>query len=117
MIRNFTWRDLDKKKKKKVQLVNWETITSLKEHGGLDLKTTHGMNLAFMAKVGWRLIVENQSLWAQVLTCKYIKGDIDITKLTNKPASSNLWKGVASAADILLKGTRRRIYNGLDTLF
>ena len=52
-----------------------------------------------------------------MLTCKYIKGDIDITKLTNKPASSNLWKGVASAVDILLKGTRRRIYNGLDTLF
>ena len=101
----------------KVHLMNWETITRLKEHGGLGLKTTHDMNLAFMANVGWRLIVENQSLWAQVLTYKYIKGDISITKLTNKPTSSNLLEGVASAVDILLKGTRRRIYNGLDTLF
>ena len=75
------------------------------------------MNLTFMAKVGWRLIDENQILWAQALTCKYIKGDIGIRKLTNKPASSNLWKGVGSAANILLKGTRRKIYNGLDTLF
>ena len=32
MIRNFTWGDLDEKKK--FHLVNWETITRLKEHGG-----------------------------------------------------------------------------------
>ena len=49
MIGQFLWDG-----KRKVHLVNWEMLTHLKEDGGLGIKKVHEMNLAFMAKVGWR---------------------------------------------------------------
>ena len=70
------------------------------------------MNLAFMAKLGWRLIAEEENLWAQVILSKYVKGRVDISKLVKKKGTSHAWKGIASTEDILLKGVRTRVYNG-----
>ena len=53
MIRGFIWGDSEGKGR--VHLINWETITRTKDQGDLGIKTLHGMNLAFMAKIGWRL--------------------------------------------------------------
>ena len=115
MIRGFIWDDLEGKKR--VHLINWETITRTKDQGGLGIKTLHGMNLAFMAKIGWRLITDKGSLWSQVIAGKYMRGEANITKLTKKIGTSNLWKGVTEAAHILSTGLRRKVYNGEDTLF
>ena len=86
IIWRFLWGDSDEMSK--VHLVIWETITRLKEHGGLGIKSMHGMKLAFMAKMNWRLFFGKQSLWEKVLTSKYIIGEMGFKKLTQKPASS-----------------------------
>ena len=77
----------------------------------------HRMNLAFMAKIGWRLISEKESLWTQVLTGKYIRGEPNATTLIKKNGASDLWQGIVVAAHIISTGLRNKVYNGEDTLF
>ena len=67
-----------------MHLVNWEVVICLKEFGGLGIKQTHVMNLAFMAKIGWTLSVDKDSLWSKVVSRKYILGEIDPSKLKGK---------------------------------
>ena len=47
------------------------------------------MNLALMAKLGWRLISEGDILWAHILVSKYVRGAINLDKITKKNGSSN----------------------------
>ena len=53
------------------------------------------MNLACMSKVGWRLLTEHQDLGTGVVQTKYIKGRMDIGKITN---------GIVSTVNLLKKG-------------
>lgn len=60
--------------KKKVHLINWETLCKLKKEGGLRLRQAEMMNMAFLAKLGWRAINEPNSLWSRLLRAKYGEG-------------------------------------------
>ena len=51
----------------------------------------HGMNLALLAKLGWRLISEKDHLWVRMLIHKYIRGKVSFSKLVRKQTSSNVW--------------------------
>lgn len=42
------------------------------------------MNLAFMAKIEWRLLKEADSLWVKVLVGKYVQEDIKIENFKPK---------------------------------
>ena len=75
------------------------------------------MNLALMAKLGWRLILEGDSLWARILAIKYVRGEINLGKITKKHGSSNVWRGISSAIDLLKRGARIIVYNNQNTLF
>ena len=63
-------------------------VTHGKDQGGLGIRTMHSMNLAFLAKLGWRLISEKD--WAMALIRKYIRGEITFYKLVRKQNSSNV---------------------------
>ena len=115
MIRHFIWEE--GKGGSKVHLVNWDTITSRKEVDGLGLKRLHEMNVAFMAKVGWCLLTEPNSLWARVVFGKYIRGIPSLSKFIPKKGSSNIWKGITKATPTLDKGLIIRVHNGQGTLF
>ena len=74
-------------------------------------------SIAFMAKLGWRLIIETKDLWARVLQGKFVEGNVEIQKLMRKQISSNSWKGIVIGEDVIKKGRRSRILNGKNTLF
>ena len=42
------------------------------------------MNMVLMAKLAWRLLSDGQSLWAQIITNKYVRGELSIKKLGKK---------------------------------
>ena len=75
------------------------------------------MNIAFMAKLGWRLFTESDKLWENILTPKYVRGSLDISKIERKKNSSNAWQGLVAATNILKKRLRQKVYNGASTLF
>lgn len=61
LSRNFFWGGHGSKRK--VSLVVWNVVVKKKECGGLGLRFLHEMNLAFLAKLGWRMLHEENKLW------------------------------------------------------
>lgn len=72
--RNFLWGDIDGKKK--VHLVNWDTICQPKSIGGLGIKKTSDMNQAMLAKASWRISQNDPGLWSCLYKAKYLKKEI-----------------------------------------
>lgn len=59
-----------------MQWLSWDTLCRRKEKGGLEFGDLHTFNLAILERQAWRLIVEPESLCAQVLPAKYFpEGD------------------------------------------
>ena len=73
------------------------------------------MNLAFMAKLGWRLLTEPYKLWAKIIQAKFMRGMTEISKFEKKKNSSNAWKGIGATNGVLKQGIRARVYNGAKT--
>ncbi|XP_019172513.1 PREDICTED: uncharacterized protein LOC109167899 [Ipomoea nil] len=69
LIRSFLWGANEGERR--CNLVNWNTVTRCKSNGGLGIQKLEEMNTAFLAKLGWRLIIEEDSLWAKVFRSKY----------------------------------------------
>lgn len=86
-IRQFIWGGTTKERS--CNLVNWSTVTQPKKNGGLGIRCTRDMNKAFMTKLGWRLLNEENSLWAKVLTDKYMGGVKNIDCIRPKSGASN----------------------------
>ncbi|XP_074301475.1 uncharacterized protein LOC141632870 [Silene latifolia] len=113
--RRFLWGgDEDKRG---ISLMSWDVVTKEKSDGGLGLRSMRQVNTAFMAKLGWRMLSEPNSVWARVLRHKYCKGRCDAEMFQGKQVSSNVWKGIVEAVDVLKKGLRNSVGNGKSTLF
>ncbi|KAH7855512.1 hypothetical protein Vadar_025710 [Vaccinium darrowii] len=57
--------------KKKTHAVKWSNVTKDKRLGGLGLRDAVNSNFVSMAKLNWRFLKEDDSLWARVLRGKY----------------------------------------------
>lgn len=57
--------------------------------GGLGLRSMKDLNLALIAKLGWRFLNEKDGLWSKVLLSKYVR-----PSSTTVVACSNVWAGV-----------------------
>ncbi|EEF23439.1 conserved hypothetical protein, partial [Ricinus communis] len=49
--------------KRMASLVNWKIITTPKEFGGLDIQDMQKANVVFLSKLGWRMMMQDNSLW------------------------------------------------------
>ena len=66
--RDFLWGSNDTQRK--THLVRWERVCKPKDQGGLGIRNSRDMNQASLAKIGWKLCLNDQSLWAKVLRVK-----------------------------------------------
>ena len=114
-VRKVLWGD--SREQRHVHLIKWEIMTIQKKHGGLGIRSMKEMNVAFMAKLGLRLLTSKDELWAKVLRSKYIKGKTSLDKFSKKNISSNVWQGIIAANTLLKEGLKARVYNGKDSLF
>jgi hypothetical protein len=69
MIGTYWWSNLDKDNK--IHCISWEKLTRSKMEGGLGFRDIHIFNMTMLAKQGWRLIHNPDSLCAKVLKAKY----------------------------------------------
>ena len=82
-----------------------------KETGGLGFRDLYSFNLAMLAKQGWRLIKDEDSLVARVLKAKhYPRGNFMIAQLGSNP--SGTWRSLIEGRTILEKGLIWRVRNG-----
>lgn len=67
--RRFSWGGSEQTKR--FHNVSWGQIIQAKQAGGLGFRSARETNAAFLTKLGWRLLVEKDKLWSEVLQAKY----------------------------------------------
>ncbi|CAN1163380.1 Putative ribonuclease H protein At1g65750 [Linum perenne] len=91
-IRDFIWGSANGSRK--IHHVNWDTICSPKEHGGLGLRSATELNEAFLMKLIWGIVKRPAELWVEVLKSKYLK-QTSIGLLPRKMKKfSSCWRGI-----------------------
>ncbi|KAH9763649.1 putative ribonuclease H protein [Citrus sinensis] len=97
---------------KKLHLINWADVCRPKLSRGLGLKNLTLMNEALLMKLGWGLLVNSNSYWAQVLCSKY--GFDPNTMSTSLPTKygSYLWKAIGRIWPKVLQGLRWNVRDG-----
>ena len=60
LVRRFIWEHTESRGG--IHLLNWDTVTLNKDQGGLGIRSIRSMNLAMLAKLGWRLFRKEYSV-------------------------------------------------------
>jgi hypothetical protein len=109
MASNFWWGH--KATGRNVHWMKWEKLCVSKETGGLGFRDLKTFNLALLAKQGWRILQQPQSLVARVFKAKYFATSnfMDAT-LGNRP--SYAWRSIFMAREVLHLGLRWHIGDG-----
>ena len=82
-----------------------------KMNGGIGFRNLQAFNLAMLAKQGWRLISNPNSLVAQIYKARYYqRGDVFQAKLGFSP--SYTWRSIFNGLEVVKRGTRWRVGNG-----
>ncbi|KAL8100316.1 hypothetical protein AgCh_032534 [Apium graveolens] len=101
---------------KGVRWMAWERLCMPKRNGGLGVRNLKKFNLAMLAKQGWRILNESNTLVAAIMKAKYFPTtDFLSAQLGSNP--SYVWRSIMSAQEIVKMGTRRKIGNGAYTKF
>ncbi|KAL4394917.1 hypothetical protein AHAS_Ahas02G0199900 [Arachis hypogaea] len=111
--RRFIWTE--NAGERKFHNVGWHILCKPKILGGLGFKSLFLMNEAFMLKSLWRLVVDNDTLWARVLLNKYDKGRQFPGEMKVKGSDSQFWKNLKKMKMIFDKNTRFSISNDKST--
>lgn len=110
-IREFWWGN---GKKRKMAWVAWSQLCRSKRQGGLGLRDLRSFNLALLAKQGWRILTNPDSLMARILEARYFPhGNFLQAKPGSRPSAT--WSSILKARTLLTKGLRIRIGNGYST--
>jgi len=91
---------------KKIHWVGWQKVIKTNEEGGLGLQPTIGRNTALLAKLNWRLHMEKEAPWAQVLLKKYCSPRRLNNINANKFPCSTTWKAIKKGIEKFSKGSR-----------
>lgn len=106
----------DSENRKKLHLVNWETVTISKEFGGLGVPDLRQVNICLLASWIRRYSLDGNKLWKRVFDFKYNTNRPNILSCVDIGAS-NLWKGVKWAARVAKMGYRWKLGNGNNVKF
>lgn len=91
----------------------WDDLCKPKEEGGLGFRKFTLFNQALLAKQVWRLILQPDSLVAQVFKARYFCS-CNIMKAGIGSNPSFVWRFICWGRDLLTKGLRWLVVNGKD---
>ena len=109
MCAQFWWGQIDNERK--IHWKKWSVLAQSKKDGGMRFRDLHSFNLAMLAKQGWRLLQQHESLVYNCFKAKYFSRGTFL-EATDVPNSSYVWKSLLVAQPILRKGGCWRVGNG-----
>ena len=109
MVRRFWWGQ--KEGKNKMAWLSWDKMCAPKEEGGLGFRDLKAFNLALLAKQGWRLQMNSNSLVHRVLKARYFPNtDFLHAELGTKPSFA--WRSILAAQTVVQSGYHWQVGNG-----
>ena len=109
VIRQFWWGQTGSKKK--IAWLNWDTMCLPKNRGGLGFRDLRSFDLALLAKQGWWLLTNSNSLFSRVYKAKYFP-HCSFTKATLGRSPSYAWRSLMAVQNIDRRGMRWQVGNG-----
>lgn len=109
MMANYWWGQ--RKGERKLHWVSWKKLCNAKSRGGLRFRDFKDFNLALLAKQGWRIIQNPNSLVRRILKARYFP-NCSFLEATAKKNSSFLWRSIVAAKPLLKEGCFWRVGNG-----
>ncbi|XP_056690230.1 uncharacterized protein [Spinacia oleracea] len=107
--RNFFWKQ--SASSNHTPLISWNKICQPKSLGGLGLRKTRPLNQAFLAKLGWKILMNEENLWVSLIRKKYLSNSTFFEYIP-KPKDSSIWRHILCQREILRKGIRWKLGNG-----
>ncbi|KAJ9153349.1 hypothetical protein P3X46_026797 [Hevea brasiliensis] len=108
-LANFWWGQ--KENEKRLHWIAWDITCKLKFQGGLGFRDIESFNLALLAKQGWRILSDPDSLLAQVLKGRYFPHTSFIrAKKGNNPSWG--WQSLLWGRQVLTRGVRWQFSDG-----
>ncbi|KAM2896759.1 hypothetical protein COP2_006481 [Malus domestica] len=108
-IANFWWRG--SREKNGMHWISWEKMKRRKKVGGLGFRDLLSFNLAYLAKIGWRILTNPLSLLSKILKEKYFPECSFMEAKVGKRSTWG-WKGIMQGKKILERGRRWRVGDG-----
>ena len=109
MICRYWWNNQEDKNK--CHWDSWEKMSRSKEEGGMGFRDLHVFNLAMLARQGWRLLQNPDSLCCTVLKALYFP-DCSILEAVPKAGISYSWRSILRGAELLKDGVICRVGSG-----
>ena len=109
MVSKFWWGQ--KNTEHKIHWQEWSKLCRDKSEGGMGFRDLSLFNQALLAKQGWRLMQQPNSLLHKVLKAKYFP-DCTFMEAAVPSHSSYTWRSIAQARHVIRLGTRWRIGSG-----
>ncbi|KAL6564457.1 hypothetical protein OROMI_015907 [Orobanche minor] len=112
MMNSFWWGS-DGSRKSGIHWKAWDRLCIPKKFGGMGFRKLHYFNIALLAKQGWRLLTNPNSLVARVYkACYYPDSSFLDAALGDKP--NYIWRSILSAQHLVSTGARRLVGSGKD---
>lgn len=112
-IAGFWWSK--RKEKRGIFWTKWESMCQAKTRGGMGFRDISSFNQALVAKQGWRLIQNPESLAARIMKARYFREGNFLNASTGSNPSY-IWRSLLWGRQVILKGYRWRIGNGMSVL-
>ncbi|XP_056842856.1 uncharacterized protein LOC130507579 [Raphanus sativus] len=104
------WWDNDENSRK-MAWISWEHMAKPKAIGGLGFRDFQNFNISLLAKIGWRLLQNPNSLLARTLFGKYCS-DSNVLSVSVTSSCSHGWRSILLGRDLLIKNLGWTIGNG-----
>lgn len=117
LARHFLW--VGSLQSSKWSLVKWDIVCSPKQFRGLGLRQSLLFSVAQAAKLYWRWCVEQDHLWARILSHNYFPGipQCDIPRYSLRGKGSVIWGTLKKGADLIKDGLFWICKRGTEALF
>jgi hypothetical protein len=100
LVCRYWWNNQDEDRH---HWLGWETLTKPKSEGGPGFWDPHIFNMAMLARQGWRMMLNPDSLCSRLLKAKYfLVGSILDAK--PKPDISYTWRSILKGISLLKEG-------------
>jgi ribonuclease HI len=108
MVCRYWWNNQDEERH---HWLGWELLSKPKDEGGLGFREPHIFNMAMLARQGWRLLLNPDSLCGRLLKAKYFP-EGSILDATPKHDISYTWRSILKGVALLKEGLVWRVGKG-----